>query len=169
MKIVLIGFMGCGKSTLGRPLARALGYGFVDLDHHIEQCEGQTISEIFAQHGEQAFRSLESRYLREVLEREDIVISAGGGTPCFNDNMDYLATCATTVYIKLSPEMLVSRLEGAHTPRPLIRGKSHDELLEYVRHTLCDRERYYDRASIVVDNPARDVTRIINILKYDEK
>lgn len=165
MRIFIIGFMGSGKSTLGRPVARAMGYDFVDLDHYIEQQEGATISQIFESGGEANFRALEHRYLRELVGRDNVVISTGGGAPCFNDNMTLMKASGTTIYLKQEPELLASRLENAKVRRPLLEGKNHDELLHYIRQTLAQREEYYEQASIVVANPSRDAQRIINILK----
>ena len=167
MRVFLIGFMGSGKSTLGFPLARRLGLRFVDLDRHIEQSEGQTIPDIFAAEGEQSFREMENRHLREYIEaNDDFVMSTGGGTPCFNDNIDLMNSTGRTVYLKLEPEMLAARLKNSKTVRPLVAGKTSEELLEYIKTTLADREKYYDRASVVIADPTRDVSRLAAILEY---
>lgn len=165
MLIFLIGFMGSGKTTLGRPLAARLGYRFVDLDRAIEEGEGMTIGEIFSVRGESYFRSLERVYLQEVIARGgDAVVSTGGGTPCFGENMALMNRSGVTVYLKLSPERLTDRLLTARTQRPLVAGKSPEELLVYITETLAGREVYYGQANVVVADPSRDVRRLMDIL-----
>lgn len=165
MLIFLIGFMGSGKSTLGRPLARRLGYDLVDLDKAIEEGEGATVGEMFMQLGEGGFRDLEHEYLQDVISQGgDVVVSTGGGTPCFNANMALMNASGVTVYLKLSPTMLADRLTSARVIRPLIAGKSPKELLRYIIDTLEVREEYYGAANVVIDNPSRDVARLIDIL-----
>lgn len=168
MRIYLIGFMGCGKSTLGKPIARAMEYDFVDLDNYIEEQQGMSIPEIFAQKGEKIFRELENHYLCEISERDNIVISTGGGTPCFNGNMEIMNRSGTTIYLCQDVDILVSRLRNARVKRPLIDGKTDSELRTYIVETLGKREEYYRRAAITVANPSRDASRIINFLKIDK-
>lgn len=168
MRIYLIGFMGCGKSTLGKPIARAMEYDFVDLDNYIEEQQGMSIPEIFAQKGEKIFRELENHYLCEISERDNIVISTGGGTPCFNGNMEIMNRIGTTIYLCQDVDILVSRLRNARVKRPLIDGKTDSELRTYIVETLGKREEYYRRAAITVANPSRDASRIINFLKIDK-
>ncbi len=151
-RIYLIGYMGSGKSTVGRRLASRLGCPFIDLDACIEQREGKTVAEIFATHGEEYFREKERDCLREVSENTgNAVISVGGGTPCFFDNMDYMNARGVTVYLKLSPAALLSRLRPGLAKRPLLAGKNEQELLEYIGENLAKRECYYSRAQITAD------------------
>lgn len=165
MLIFLIGFMGSGKTTLGRPLASRLGYEFLDLDKVIEEGEGATVGEIFAARGEEYFRTLERRYLQDIIVHGgNAVVSTGGGTPCFNGNMELMNTNGITVYLKLSPGMLADRLMAARVCRPLLAGKSPEELLQYIVDTLAVREEHYERANVVVANPSRDVAKLIDIL-----
>lgn len=166
MLIFLIGFMGSGKTTLGRPLAARLGYDFIDLDRAIEAGEGRSISEIFATDGEGCFRSLERKYLEEIIaHHKTAVISTGGGTPCFGENMALMNTHGVTVYLKIAPRMLANRLQMAKVRRPLVEGKSADELLQYIERTLEERENYYGQANVVVGNPSRDVSQLVVILE----
>lgn len=169
MKIFLIGFMGSGKTTIGRMLAGKLGYEFIDLDKWIESAEGRTIPEIFtdpARDGEAYFRELEHKYLQDLMIRwNDAVISTGGGTPCFNDNMELMNADGVTIYLKLTPAMLTDRLKAAKTPRPLIAGKTEEELLDYITCTLAQREPYYSKANVVVSNLNKDVDRLIEIIQ----
>lgn len=165
MLIFLIGFMGSGKTTLGRPLASRLGYDFLDLDKVIEEGEGSTVGEIFAARGEEYFRTLERRYLQDIIVHGgNAVVSTGGGTPCFNGNMELMNTNGITVYLKLSPGMLADRLMATKVCRPLLAGKSPEELLQYIVDTLAVREEHYERANVVVANPSRDVAKLIDIL-----
>ena len=150
-RIILIGYMGAGKTTVGKALAAALGVTFYDLDWYITMRYRRSVSEIFAERGEEGFRDLEQRMLHEVAEFENIVLSCGGGTPCFFDNMDYMNSLADTIYLKADPEVLAQHLLMGKGRRPLIEGKSPDELREYIRQTLVEREPFYTRAKHTLD------------------
>ena len=150
-RIILLGYMGAGKTTIGRQLAMVLGLQFYDLDWYIEMRYHKKVSEIFAEHGEEYFRDLEQRMLHEVAEFEDVVISCGGGTPCYGDNIQYMNQQAETVYLKLEPEVLAMHLSMGRTIRPLILGKQGDELLQYIKDSLTVREPYYTQAKHIVD------------------
>ena len=150
-RIILIGYMGAGKTTIGRQLAMTLGLQFYDLDWYIEMRYHKKVSEIFAEEGEEHFRDLEQRMLHEVAEFEDVVISCGGGTPCFFDNMEYMNQQAETIYLKIEPEVLAMHLKMGRTVRPLILGKSEDELLQYIKDSLVVREPYYMKAKHIID------------------
>lgn len=150
-RIILIGYMGAGKTTIGRQLALTLGLQFYDLDWYIETRYRKKVSEIFAEQGEEHFRDLERRMLHELAEFEDIVISCGGGTPCFYDNMQYMNQQAETVYLKLEPEVLCMHLKMGRTVRPLILGKTEDELLQYIKESLKEREPFYAQAKHTLD------------------
>ncbi len=150
-RIVLIGYMGAGKTTIGRQLAMTLGLQFYDLDWYIEMRYRKRVAQIFAEMGEDGFRDLEHRMLHEVAEFEDVVLSCGGGTPCFYDNMEYLNSLAETVYLKASPEVLTIHLRMGKTERPLIKGKSPEELEQYIQESLSKRESYYKRAKHTLD------------------
>ena len=147
MKIVLLGYMGSGKTAMGRRLGRQADIPFFDLDNYIEQAQELSIPEIFHRYGEGGFRQMETFHLHQILESEkQFVLSLGGGTPCFNDNMEYLHGRCTTVYLSASPIVLAERLACSTTKRPLLKGKTGDELLEYVRQSLASREAHYKRA-----------------------
>lgn len=150
-RIILIGYMGAGKTTIGRQLAIALGLQFYDLDWYIELRYHKKVSEIFAEQGEERFRDMERRMLHEVAEFEDVVISCGGGTPCHYDNMQYMNQQAETVYLKVEPEVLCMHLSMGRTIRPLILGKTEDELLQYIRQSLVEREPFYTQAKHTLD------------------
>ena len=149
--IFLIGFMGSGKSTLGAQLARRLDYHFVDMDQLIEDTAEMSIPEIFDEHGEEVFRKWEHDILQERCQGENMVVSTGGGVPCHSGLMDLMNSNGTTIYLKLSPETLLSRLIKSRTERPLIKGKSEKELREFIKSKLKEREEFYMQASKVVD------------------
>lgn len=145
-RILLVGFMAAGKTTLGKALARDLGLQFVDLDHYIENRYHSSVSQLFADRGEEAFRQIERNMLHEVAEFEDVVISTGGGTPCFFDNMDYMNAQGTTVFLEASVDVIYTRLTIARVQRPLVKGKTADELRQYITDMLECRNPYYTRA-----------------------
>ena len=138
--------MGSGKTTLGKALSKATGLMFYDLDWYIESRMRKSVSQIFAERGEEAFRKMEYNMLHEVAEFEDVIISCGGGTPCFFDNIDYLNQQGDVVYLKASPEVLYGHLLMAKVERPLLKGKSQEELIAYIKEHLKNREPYYMQA-----------------------
>ncbi len=139
--------MAAGKTTLGKALANDLGLQFVDLDHYIENRYHCTVAQLFAERGEEAFRQIERNMLHEVAEFEDVVISTGGGTPCFFDNMDYMNAQGITVFLEASPEVIYTRLTIARVQRPLVKGKTADELRQYITEMQERRAPYYTRAT----------------------
>lgn len=145
-RILLIGFMAAGKTTLGKALARDLGLQFIDLDHYIENRYHSTISQLFAERGEEGFREIERKMLHEVTEFEDVIIATGGGTPCFYDNMEYMNSMGVTVFLQASVDVIFTRLTIARVQRPLVKGKSADELRQYITAMLEQRSPYYTRA-----------------------
>lgn len=149
--IVLIGYMGAGKTTVGKELAKKLGVTFYDLDWYIESRMRKTVKQIFDERGEEGFRKIEYNMLHEVAEFENIVLSCGGGTPCFFDNMDYLNSITDTVYLKASPEVLIQHLKMGKGVRPLLLGKTDEELHEYITEQLQYREQFYTKANHVLD------------------
>lgn len=151
IKVVLIGYMGAGKTTVGKALAAELGLTFYDLDWYISMRYHRTVSEIFAERGEEGFRDLERRMLHEVAEFENVIISCGGGTPCFFDNMEYMNSLADTIYLKADPDVLAMHLKMGKGKRPLIEGKTPEELESYIRESLAVREPYYKQAKYTLD------------------
>lgn len=152
-KIVLVGFMGSGKTTLGKKLANKLGYAFFDLDELIEEQEKLSISEIFSKQGENYFRNVEQKILHEKLgANQPLVLSVGGGTPCFFDNMEFINKQATSIYLKYNAGMLYSRLSSAKAKRPLLTEKSDEELKDFIKKTLSEREGFYNQSKIVVES-----------------
>jgi shikimate kinase len=148
-RIFIVGYMGSGKTTIGKRLAESLSLSFVDLDAYIENKYRKTVPALFAEKGEDGFRKIESQSLREVAEFEDVVISTGGGTPCFFDNMEVMNRAGVTIYLKVDPEHLAFHLLASKTVRPLIAGKPEEELVPFITEHLARRECYYRKAQIV--------------------
>jgi shikimate kinase len=165
-RIFLIGFMGSGKSTYGRALARAMRYDFKDMDQLIEETAEMSISAIFEEHGEAVFRKWEHDILLELCKREGVVISTGGGAPCHNGMMQIMKENGITIYIKLPPEALRDRLLRSRTERPLIQGKSPAELLEFIRALLAEREYYYTQASHAVNGIDLQVEELVSLIGH---
>lgn len=151
--LFLIGYMGSGKSTLGKALSRMTGSNFIDLDAYIEGRYHKTIKEIFAESGESGFRHLESRMLDEVSLFEDTIISCGGGTPCFGDNMSLMNSRGTTVYLQASVERLFERLSRPRSKakRPIIANLNDEELRQFISDNIARRDAFYSQASIHFD------------------
>lgn len=150
-RIILIGYMGAGKTTIGKALAKDLGLQFYDLDWYIESRRRKKIAQIFAEMGEEKFRYIEQAMLHEVAEFEDVIISCGGGTPCFYDNIDYMNQQADVVYLKAEPEVLYKHLLMSKNERPLLKGKSPEELIAFIREQLAYREQFYSKAQHTLD------------------
>ena len=145
-RIFLTGYMGAGKTTLGRALAAEMGIPFIDLDHYIEKRHCKTIAQLFAEKGEEGFREIERRMLHEGGEFEDVIISTGGGTPCFFDNIEYMNAQGTTVYLDVPVERLHIRLSIAKAKRPLIKDKNDEELMAFITEQLAKRAPHYCKA-----------------------
>lgn len=156
MKVFLVGFMGSGKTTIGKKLANYLKYDFIDLDKFIEARTGMSIVEYFALHGEESFREMERDILQNTSYPENVIIATGGGAPCYKDNMEWMNTNGRVAYLSLSPKALASRLEHSKTDRPLIRNLKGDELIDFISDKLKEREIFYNQAKFVVS--ASDLT-----------
>jgi shikimate kinase len=150
MKIFLIGFMGCGKTTLGKKLAKKQEFELVDLDHAIERTTGSTVANYFSAHGEEAFRKLESDTLKNYPYAENCIIATGGGTPCFFDNMEWMNANGITVYIELSAVSLAKRLEKGMAKRPLLSGLSPKGVVEFIENKLIERAPFYQQAKVTL-------------------
>jgi shikimate kinase len=150
MNIYLIGFMGSGKSFTGQQLATALDLPFVDLDERIEQAEKRSIGQIFESEGESYFRNLEAQLLRATAAEGPAVISCGGGTPCFHQNMEWINANGLSIYLKASVQLLAKRLKKGQEHRPLIREFNTTELEGFIAERLEQREFYYKQAEIII-------------------
>jgi shikimate kinase len=151
MRIFLIGYMGAGKTTLGKALARRMNLSFVDTDLFIERRYRKKTPEIFATEGEAYFREIEHRILQELTEFEDTVVSTGGGLPCFYDHMMLMNRAGITVYLNVSVKALAARLEVSKNIRPILRNRSGTELIDFIKESLNRRESFYRRAKIRFD------------------
>ena len=165
--IIIIGYMGAGKTTVGKALAKELGVMFYDLDWYIESRMRKTVKQIFDEIGEEGFRKIERNMLHEVAEFENVVVSCGGGTPCFFDNMDYMNSVGQTFYLKASTETIVNHLAMSRGERPLLKGKSPEELRDFVGTQLAEREAWYAKASEVVNVDVLDSFSKIELVVDD--
>lgn len=150
-RIILIGYMGAGKTTVGKALAKKMGLQFYDLDWYIESRMRKTVPQIFAERGEEGFRQIERNMLHEVAEFEDVILSCGGGTPCFFDNMDYMNGQGDVIYLKADPEVLYKHLLMGKTERPLLKNKTPEELITFIKEQLNVREPFYTKAKHTLD------------------
>lgn len=162
--VFLIGYMGVGKTTLGKKLAQRLQVDFVDTDVLIENQVGMTIAEYFSLHGEEKFRQVEREILLQ-LEENGNVVATGGGLPCFHDNMKIMNTKGTTIYLQRPPKELFQRLKNAKTKRPIIAGLSDEELLKFISNQLEEREQYYNQAHFIMKRSEQTVDDLCNVLK----
>ncbi len=174
IRIILLGYMGAGKTTVGRVLAKELGLQFYDLDWYIETRFCKKVSDIFAAEGEEGFRKKERAMLHEVAEFENVVIALGGGAPCFFDNMEYINQQGDTIYLKGTPDVLYQHLLMAKGKRPLLEGKTKEELKEYIQESLEKREPFYSKAKNIynirlmgtadqVDDCVKEIRKMLNV------
>ena len=163
VRIIIIGYMGAGKTTVGKALARTLKLPFYDLDWYIEGRMRKTVAQLFAERGEEGFRQVERNMLHQVAAFEDVVISCGGGTPCFFDNMEYLNAQGETIYLKATPEVLYKHLQMGKTVRPLLRDKTPEETLDFINSQLAHREPFYNKAHHTLDVNLLDSYEKINV------
>jgi shikimate kinase len=165
LRIFIIGYKSSGKTTLGKQLARHLKLEFVDLDEIIEQQEGKTIPEVFLESGEEEFRRKERKALRQVIRQDNILVSTGGGAPCHCENMNLMEKSGTVVYLKVDDDILISRLKIAANDRPIVKGKSEEDLRKYLADLRRRCEHHYSRAHIIVDGNKTGIKEIITQLE----
>lgn len=167
MSLFLVGYMGSGKSSIGKRLANRLEFDFIDMDNELEDYAQAKIEDIFSQSGEDSFRMLENRILNKLIARNDhLVIATGGGVPCHSENMTKITEHGFTLYLDLSPSKVARRIEMSNRKnpgkRPLVKDKSGEELLAYVTDHLIVRKPFYEQADMVVNADK------INSAKLDE-
>jgi shikimate kinase len=160
--------MGSGKSHLGRKLSKYLGVQFVDMDNYIEERNYKTIPRIFAEDGEAEFRKKERKALEELSEFTDIVIATGGGAPCFFDNIDLMNKTGKTIYLNIDPKILADRLMKSKTERPLIKGKSETELIDFIDETLKKRHGFYSQAKYQITRPDIDLDELKQMIQFSD-
>lgn len=164
MVVFLVGFMGSGKSTLGKKVASSLGFDFIDMDNDIISKERMTINEIFSKMGEAYFRKTENEIIRGYEDLENTIIATGGGAPCHNGNMDLMNMYGITIYLKLSPKAIFDRVKNARNKRPLLKDKSDEEILTFIENKLQEREEFYSKSKYIVDAINPQVSDITSLL-----
>ena len=162
MNIILTGYMGCGKTEIGSRISQKLGMKFIDLDKYIEKREGSSITKIFEKKGDIYFRIIESKYLHQIIKEDDIILSLGGGTPCYHENYKiFNSDNNISFYLKYSRKNLSKRLFAIKKNRPLIsQFKSEDKLLEFVSKHLFEREYYYSMAKNTINCDYKSIDQI---------
>ncbi|MBI2967178.1 MAG: shikimate kinase [Bacteroidetes bacterium] len=168
MRIYLIGFMGCGKTSIGRELAGVMKLRFIDLDEYIEKTEQRPVSDIFKLSGERYFRRREHIALKELSGQDDFVLATGGGTPCFHGNIYLLNRTGISVWFRTGEETLFSRLYASAIHRPLIKDLTPSELTEFIKTTLSAREPFYRKAGIIIDGIDTENTKL-SVTKITEQ
>jgi len=161
MQIVLIGYMGSGKSTGGKRLASKLGFSFLDTDNLFEEQYKISMSDFFEKYGEEVFRKIEHNILKKTLINDNSVISTGGGTPCFFNNMQLINKTSYSVYIKMHIKSIESRLMNSRKPRPLLKNISQSDLITFIEKQLSEREKYYNQANLIIKGENLDIDSII--------
>ncbi|MBN2487215.1 MAG: shikimate kinase [Bacteroidales bacterium] len=165
MRLFIIGYKSSGKTTIGKKLANRLNLEFVDLDHEIEARESKSVPELYNSIGDAGFRLLEWEALREIVKRDNIIVSTGGGAPCHCNNMGLMEKYGDVLYIQLDNDTLVSRLKHAVKDRPIVKNKTDQELREYIADLRYRCEHHYLRAKYVIDGKDITVDKIIELLK----
>jgi shikimate kinase len=166
MKIVLLGYMASGKSAVGKVLSKKINIQFIDLDTFIEEKENQSISKIFKLKGEIYFRKIEGIYLQELLElNEDCIISLGGGTPCYGNNMNEILQKSNSFYLKATINTIFERLKNETSQRPLVATIGIENLKEYIAKHLFERAEFYDKATYTISVNEKNIAEIVEELQ----
>jgi len=168
MRIYLLGFMGCGKTSLGKRLAQKLEFDFFDIDHAITGNTGLTVPEIFSQYGEEKFREMEKDALRSTATLNNVVVATGGGTPCNQENMDFIKNNGISVYLRMGASSLAHRIVYSKKKRPLLDHLAGEELLAEIEDRLSAREPYYMQADCIVRGESAKPGHIISLIYGEE-
>jgi len=170
MKIFLIGFMGSGKTHWGRLLSKKLGLTFYDLDTVIVDQEKKSVSEIFAEKGEEYFRYKETEALDRIAQEENgFILSCGGGTPCFFNNIEFMKKSGKVIWLNTSIDVLTQRLLRERKSRPLIREVDESDLGRYIVRKLSERRMYYQQADVTVNEESITLDELIRLLFQNER
>ncbi|MBK7882842.1 MAG: shikimate kinase [Chitinophagaceae bacterium] len=165
MKFFLIGFMGAGKSFWGRQWAMHLNYSFIDLDKAIEEKIGKPVASIFEENGEIFFRKREAEILREILKADNVIIACGGGTPCYENNMNWMNENGHTVYLSRSPVELYKNVLKEKWQRPLLKNITDEEILSYIEKKLIERLPFYEKAAVIFTSEQVNVNSLDKIIR----
>jgi shikimate kinase len=165
MRIFLVGYMGSGKTRTGKLLAKAMNYGFMDMDELFEERYRITIQDFFRKYDEEAFRKLEHQLLSETILSDNVVYSMGGGTPCFYDNMEMLKQYGLTVYIKMPAPALFRRLKESKKQRPVLHRLDSDDLLLHIQSQLAARDPFYSKAELTVDGINLNIIELAQMIR----
>jgi shikimate kinase len=158
--------MGCGKTAYGKPLSELLNVDFFDLDYYIEKKYNRSIATIFTQEGEKKFREYEQKALHEITAgNHNFVLATGGGTPCFGNNMEFINANGTSIYLKCTVDELYENILLSNPERPLLQGKSNNELYEHIKRLLSIREPVYEQAEIILTSENHNPEKIFELLK----
>ncbi len=165
MRIYLIGYMYSGKTTIGKKLANALHYSFLDLDLLFEKTYKITIPLFFQKYDESLFRNLESKILHSTLKWDNTIIATGGGTPCYNNNMEFINTYGISVYLDISEDLLTTRMENSKHPRPLLSNIPMDKRNEFISNQLLERQKYYRQAHLTYKQEEQSIEDLKSIIE----
>ena len=169
MRIYLVGYMGSGKTTIGRTLATQLNLNFIDLDNYLESRFHKTIPQIFSEEGEDSFRQKERQVLLEVSEFENVIVATGGGAPCFFDNMEIMNQSGFCIFLDVPTAELVTRLLDSKTERPLIKGKSMEELAGFIDGMLEKRRPFYEKARYILSGAHLSSHDLLDVIGQKQK
>ena len=162
--------MGCGKSHAGAALSESLGMPFIDMDHHIETSENLSITQLFATKGEDYFRQMETKFLKELSRESNAVISTGGGSPCFNDNIEVMDEKGITVFLDTPIEIILERLRAESDSRPLIKNMEAKLLEGFIKAKIEERRPFYEQANFIVKEETTDhvISKLSVIVNQDQ-
>ncbi len=165
MRYFIIGYKSSGKTTIGKKLAHRLNMDFIDLDKFIEEMTGSSVPEIYTDQGETEFRNIEWKALKQVVTKDNLVVSTGGGVPCHCDNMNLMEKYGEVIYLKMDNDTLVNRLEKATVDRPIVKNKTREELHVYIQDLRERCEHHYLRARFIVDGKTLKIDELVSLLK----
>jgi shikimate kinase len=160
MRIFLIGFMFSGKSTVGKKLASIMNYNFIDTDKYFEEKYKISIFDFFEKFGEEMFRKFEHEILKELVLKDKVIISTGGGLPCFNNNMDIINKEGISIYLEMPYNAIINRQKNSKQKRPLLKNKTQEEIETYLLDLLTKREPIYKKSKIKIDSQNIDFSSL---------
>ncbi|MCF6213465.1 MAG: shikimate kinase [Flavobacteriaceae bacterium] len=161
-KIVLIGYMASGKSAVGALLAKKSALKFIDLDSYIVSKIGLSIATVFKEKGEIFFRKIERKYLLEILDQQtSFILSVGGGTPCYGDNMEIINKFSLSVFLRTPVNTLTKRLQNEKQDRPLVASLNNEKLTEFVAKHLFERNPFYEKSKVIIETGEKDILEIV--------